>query len=118
MNWTKVIYWISTIVMCLVFTFSVGMYITNYDGMMEYFPKLGFPAWLVLPLIVLKTLGIVAVLSKKSKMLKEWAYAGFFFDAVMAFSAHYFAADGGGTISIIAIISIIVSRLFDWLLYK
>jgi hypothetical protein len=50
----------------------------NYDKISEYFPKLGFPSWLVAPLAAAKILGIIAVLSNKSKLLTEWAYAGFF----------------------------------------
>jgi hypothetical protein len=44
-------------------------------------------------------------------MLTEWAYAGFFFDAVLAYAAHY-VAGGGAMFSIIALVAIIVSRFF------
>lgn len=118
MNSTKVIYWISTGVMCAIFAFSAGMYIFNYDQIVSYFPNLGFPSWLVAPLAALKILGIVAILSKKSKLLKEWAYAGFLFDALLAFFAHYFAADGQGMIAAVAIVATVVSRIFDGKLFN
>jgi len=117
MNWNKIIYWISTGMMCLIFAYSAGMYITNYEGIVSYFPNLGFPGWLVAPLAAIKILGIIAILTKKSDMLKEWAYAGFFFDAVLAYAAHYHAGDGSGSISLVAIITIIISRIFDHRLY-
>ncbi len=117
MNWNKVIYWISTGIMCLVFAYSAGMYIMSYEGIVAYFPKLGFPGWLVAPLAAIKILGIIAILSKQSRMLKEWAYAGFFFDAVLAYAAHHHAADGGGMISVIALVAIVISRIFDHRLY-
>lgn len=113
MNIDKIAYWIATAMMCLTFAFSAGMYILNYHEIVQIFPQLGFPSWLVAPLAALKILGIIAILSNKSKLLKEWAYAGFFFDAVLAFAAHYYAKDGQGFIAAIAIVAIIISRIFD-----
>ena len=87
----------------------------NYDKISEYFPKLGFPSWLVAPLAAAKILGIIAVLSNKSKLLTEWAYAGFFFDAVLSFGAHYTVEDGGGMMSIQAIVATLTSRkMMKW----
>ena len=112
MNTNKIIYWAATAIMCLLFAFSAGMYILNYEMITGYFPKLGFPAWIVAPLAAAKILGIIAVLTHKSKVLSEWAYAGFFFDAILAYAAHHMAADGGGMMSIIAIVATVVSRVF------
>ncbi len=98
--------------MCAIFAFSAGMYFTKYDMVKGFFEVLGYPTYIVYPLAILKVLGIIAVLSRKSKMLTEWAYAGFFFDAVLAFAAHYFAEDGGYAMSGLVIILIIVSRIF------
>lgn len=114
MKTNTIIYWIATGLMCLTFAFSAGMYITKYADIVQHFPELGFPGWLVAPLAALKILGIIAVLSNKSKLLKEWAYAGFFFDALMAFGAHYYAQDGQGAISVVAIIATVISRIYDW----
>jgi hypothetical protein len=36
---------------------------------------------------------VLAIFTKKSKRLKEWAYAGFFFNFVLALSAHINAGD-------------------------
>lgn len=114
MNIDKIIYWIATAIMCLIFAGSAGMYILKYGEVLQIFPQLGFPAWLVAPLAGLKILAIIAVLSNKSKLLKEWAYAGFFFDAVLAFAAHHYAQDGQGAIAVVAIVATIISRIYDW----
>lgn len=118
MKWINVIYWISTGVMCAIFAYSAQMYIVNYEQIVSYFPNLGFPGWLVAPLAALKILGIIAILSKKSRFLKEWAYAGFLFDSLLAFFAHYFAADGQGMIAAVAIVATVVSKVFDEKLYN
>jgi len=110
MNTNKIIYWISTLAMCGVFAFSASMYFTKTEMVKGFFEALNYPTYIVIPLAVLKVLGIIAVLTRKSKLLTEWAYAGFFFDAVLAFAAHTVADDGGTLFSVIAIIATIVSR--------
>lgn len=112
MNRNKIIYWVATAIMCFIFIGSAGMYIMNFDMIYDHFPVLGFPSWLVAPLAGVKILGLIAVLSNKSKVLTEWAYAGFFFDAILAFAAHHMVGDGEGTIAIVAIIATLVSRFF------
>lgn len=118
MNFNKIIYWISTLLMCGIFTFSAQMYFRNTKIVEGFFEGFGYPSYIVIPLAIMKVLGIVAVLVKKPKFLMEWAYAGFFFDAVLAFVAHQKAEDGGAMFSILAIVFILVSRLSYWNLYE
>ena len=99
--------------MCLIFLFSAYNYFTKYDIMSGYFVKLGYPTYLVYPLAVAKILGVIAVLSRKSMMLKEWAYAGFFFDALLAFTAHKVAQDGAEMFATIALVSLVISRFME-----
>lgn len=106
----KYLFWGSTLLMCLIFAFSAQMYLRNTEMVQGFFTQLGYPSYLVLPLAALKILGIIAVLSRKSKMLTEWAYAGFLLDAVLAFVAHWVAQDGGHMIAAIAIIATVTSR--------
>ncbi len=113
MNVNKVVYWVSTVLMCLLFCFSAGMYFTKYEMVSGFFQQLGFPTWLVYPLAVAKVLGVIAVLSRVSRFLKEWAYAGFFYDAVLAFWAHYMIQDGGHMTAAVVIVLVIVSRFFE-----
>jgi len=113
MKTNKIIYWISTGLMCLLFLFSAGMYFFQNSMIKETFTFLGFPTWIVYPLAVAKILAVIAILSKKSRVLKEWAYAGLFYDAVLAFFAHWFAGDGEFAPAIVAIVLILVSRTFE-----
>lgn len=98
--------------MCALFLFSAMMYLTRPEEVKGFFQSLNYPTYLVYPLAIAKILGIIAVLTNKSKLLKEWAYAGFFFDAVLATMAHLDAKDGSEMMAIVAIILVIVSRLF------
>ena len=107
----KIIYWTSTVLMCAIFLFSATMYLTRPEEVKGFFQTLNYPTYLVYPLATIKILGIIAVLSNKSKLLKEWAYAGFFFDAVLAAMAHIDANDGSEMMSIVAVVLVIVSRM-------
>ena len=77
-----------------------------------FFDDLGFPAWMIYPLAVLKVLGVIAVWVKKPKFLMEWAYAGFFFDSVAATCAHGFTDGQWFGLSSMAIAFVVGSRLF------
>lgn len=78
----------------------------------ETYLSLNFPTWIIIPSGIIKALGIVVILSNKSKILKEWAYAGFFFDALLALVSHLIAKDGGFPPAAIAITALIVSRFY------
>lgn len=55
---------------------------------------LGYPAYLLTIIGVWKLLGVVAVLISKFPLLKEWAYAGFFFCMSGAVFSHFAVGDG------------------------
>ncbi len=112
MNTNKIIYWVSTAIMCAIFMYSAFMYFTKYEMVTGFFEYLVFPQWLIYPLAVAKVLGVVAVLTKKSKFLKELAYAGFLYDALLALTAHVMTG-GGYQMSIIALVATIVSWIYD-----
>ncbi|WP_394973847.1 DoxX family protein [uncultured Croceitalea sp.] len=113
MKKNKLIYWIATGLMSAIFLFSASMYLLNYERVSGFFVNLGFPTWLIYPLAILKILGIVALLSKKYTFLKELAYAGFLFDAILALVAHLMVSDGEQMGAILAIIFITVSWIYD-----
>jgi small basic protein len=113
MNKNKIIYWIATCLMSLVFLFSAGMYLTKYDMVTGFFKHLGFPSWLVYPMAIFKILGVVAIISKKSTFLKELAYSGFLFNGILALTAHLLAKDGGYTMSLVAVVATCISWYFD-----
>ncbi len=84
----KITYWITTGLLTLLMLFSAGMYFANYEEVKIVFTHLGYPSYIVYPLAIAKILGLIAIWTNKSKWLKEWAYAGFFFDLVLALFAH------------------------------
>ncbi|OEK08439.1 hypothetical protein A8C32_03040 [Flavivirga aquatica] len=113
MKTNKIIYWIVTSLLCALFLASAMMYIFNYPRAEGFFISLGFPTWIIYPLAILKLIGVITILTKWSKFLKELAYAGFLYDAILALSAHSVVGDGEYIPVIISIILIIVSWVYD-----
>ncbi len=93
MKATNIIYWICTILIVLLMLFSaVGtffMHSAQGDAMMK---QMELPAYLMKFLAVGKVLGAIAILTPGFPRLKEWAYAGYFFD--LAGATYCFIASG------------------------
>jgi uncharacterized membrane protein YphA (DoxX/SURF4 family) len=79
----KIIYWIATIWLSLgmLSTGVVQLFKIKGDspGSVDSMMHLGYPVYFVTILGICKILGVVALLIPKFPLLKEWAYAGFFF---------------------------------------
>ncbi|MCT4646023.1 MAG: DoxX family protein [Carboxylicivirga sp.] len=108
----KIIYWIATGLLSAMMLMSAGMYIFNNDTVTTVFTKLGFPTFIIYPLAVAKILGVIAILSNFSRKLTEWAYAGFFFDFVLAAAAHIAIKDGEEMGASVALALLFVSYIF------
>lgn len=113
MDIKKISYYLSTIALCTMMTFFASMYFTKTEMVRGFFDALNYPSYLVYPLAIAKILGIVALLSNKSKLLKEWASAGFFFDTALATTAHFYNADGGHVMPLVGIALVFISRYKD-----
>jgi len=109
----KIVYYGSTGLLTLLMLFSAGMYIFNNEAVQEMFTNFGYPTYIIYPLAVAKLLGVFAIWNPKFDTLKEWAYAGFFFDFVLAFFAHKMINDGEEMGAIMALVLLTVSYLFS-----
>lgn len=107
----KIIYYVTTGLLSLLMVFSAGMYFFNYAEVAKTFAKLGYPTYIVIPLAIAKLLGLVAIWTRYSQTLREWAYAGFFFDFVLAASAHTVIQDNQAAPAIVAIVLLLASYL-------
>ncbi len=109
MKLKRIGYFVATGVLTAIMIFSVQMYLRNPDVVAGYFENLNYPGYLVYPLAIAKILGLVAIWWNFSKPLKEWAYAGFFFDIILAFTAHMVAKDGEFMFALIAFVALVTS---------
>lgn len=106
-----ILYWIATIIMCGIFLYSALMYLFKTEMIEGFFKDFNYPTYIVIPLAISKILGVFVVLTRRPKWLMEWAYAGFFFDLVLASMAHYHAGHPIG-LSVYAIPLLFISYFF------
>lgn len=109
MNAKKITYFVSTGLFSVLMLMSAGMYIFNNAQVQAAFTSLGFPTYIIYPLALAKILGIVAIWVKKPRTLKEWAYAGFFFNTLLAASAHLMVSDGQHFGALMAMVLVLTS---------
>ena len=113
----RIIYWIATIWLALgmVSTGIVQLLKTKEgQGGADMITHLGYPVYLLTLLAIGKMLGVVAVLIPKFPVLKEWAYAGFFFMMSGAIFSHIAAGDAINEIfpSLLLLVLTVVSWYF------
>ena len=109
----RIIYLVAKGLLTALMLMSAGMYFLNHEMVADTFNKLGYPTYIIYPLAIAKILGLIAIWTKKSNTLKEWAYAGFFFDFVLALAAHLHIRDGEFAPALVAIFLLMVSYLFE-----
>lgn len=85
----KIIYWIATIFLAVGMLAGGVQQLLQIGGYVEIVRLLGYPKYLLSILGVWKILGVIAVLVPKFPLVKEWAYAGFFFAMSGAAISHF-----------------------------
>ncbi|MDR6881949.1 MULTISPECIES: DoxX family protein [Bacillales] len=104
----KTINWILAGIVAVYFFISAFSDLSHASQAVEIVKKLGYPEYFLNILGIAKFLGIIALLVPKFNTLKEWAYAGFTFDAISAvwsnIASHYPSESIAGVIAIVILI--------------
>ena len=112
----NIVYWIATIWLSLgmISTGAVQLLKVKGDGpgSLDTMTALGFPAYFVPLLGVAKILGVIAILLPRLPLLKEWAYAGFFFMMSGAIFTHI--AAGNSVSETIPSLLLLVLTMVSW----
>jgi hypothetical protein len=115
MKRNKIIYWIATIWLALGML-STGavqlMKAKSGAGGADSVAHLGYPAYFLTILGIWKVLGVIVVLIPKFPVVKEWAYAGFFFAMSGAIFSHI--ASGNGVTEIFPALLLLVLTIISW----
>ena len=121
MKRSKIIYWIATLWL------SLGMVATGLVQLLRLpaegqvsppgtygIVHLGMPVYILGLIGVWKMLGVAAVLAPGLALVKEWAYAGFFFLMSGAVFAHVAVGDGVKDVwpSVLLLVLLVVSWVF------
>jgi uncharacterized membrane protein len=75
----KIIYWAATTFLAVGMLAGGVQQTLQIGGYVPIVRNLGYPVYLLSIIGVWKILGVVAILIPKTPLVKEWAYAGFFF---------------------------------------
>lgn len=89
----KIIYWVATLWLALGMLSTGIVQLIKMQAEVDKITQLGYPLHLLTLLGVWKILGVIAILVPKFPLLKEWAYAGFFFAMSGAIVAHLAVGD-------------------------
>jgi uncharacterized membrane protein len=103
-----IIYWTATTLMSVGMLGSGLAQIFHAKEMVDLVVPLGYPLYILYIIGTWKILGVIAILTPGFKLLKEWAYAGFFFVMTGAFISHL----AGGDLSLKGLIGPFMQTIF------
>jgi hypothetical protein len=108
---TKTIYWIGILLTSLWFGASGFFELTKNALVWEITQQLGYPAHFIYLLGVAKVIGVIVLLiPNKLLRLKEWVFAGVFFDIIFAFGSKVAVIGLGATVdAVIAFVMVCVT---------
>lgn len=89
----KIIYWIATGWLALGMLSTGIVQLIKMKEEAAMMDRLGYPLYFLTIIGVWKILGVVAILVPKFPLVKEWAYAGFFFAMSGAIFSHFAVGD-------------------------
>ena len=113
----KIIYWVATLWLALGMVSTGAVQLLKEkegQGGLDSIIHLGYPVYILTILGAWKVLGVVAVLIPKFPLVKEWAYAGFFFVTTGAVFSHVASDDSVNTLlpALLLLILTVISWYF------
>ena len=107
-------YWVSTVIVAFVLLSGGVADVAHWKDTVEGMTRLGYPVYFTTVLGVWKLLGGLALLAPRLPRLKEWAYAGAFFDFSGAAVSHASVGDPLGHLAFPAAFAVLT--LVSWAL--
>ncbi len=81
---TKTLYWIFTGLFAAMMLFSAIPDIILTQEAVQFITHLGYPVYFIVFIGIAKALGAIAIVIPGYPRIKEWAYAGLFYDLIAA----------------------------------
>ena len=114
MTLRAVVYWATTVFVVFNMFFGALAELAQFTPTAEGMQALGYPIYMMAILGTWKVLGSITLLIPRFPRLKEWAYAGMFFNMTGAAVSHLVAADEAWHVWYTASLAILV--LVSWAL--
>lgn len=113
----NIIYWVATIWLSLGMISTGILQLLKVDAGQagaQMIRHLGYPVYMLTLLGVCKLMGVVALLIPRRPLIKEWAYAGFFFMMTGALCSHLAAGDPAAELfpSLLLLVLTVISWYF------
>ena len=108
----KIIYWVATGWLSLGMVSTGIVQLIKMKEEVDMMTHLGYPIYFLTIIGVWKMLGVAAVLVPKFPLIKEWAYAGFFFAMSGAVFSHL--AIGDSTKELFGPILLLILTAVSW----
>lgn len=114
MNTKNIAYWATTGLVAFAFLGGGAADLSRSEDVLAGMAHLGYPVYFATILGIWKILGAVALVAPGFPRLKEWAYAGIFFDLTGAAASH--AASGDGADKVMVPLVILGLAVASWAL--
>lgn len=108
----KITYWVATIWLSLGMLSTGIVQLLHLEADVAKMQHLGYPVYFLTLLGIWKILGVVAILSPRFALVKEWAYAGFFFAMSGAVISHIALRDP--IMEILPSVWLVVLTIISW----
>jgi uncharacterized membrane protein YphA (DoxX/SURF4 family) len=106
-------YWVATGLVALGFAFGGVMDVMGSPEVVAGMAHLGYPAYFATLLGIWKILAVIAILAPGFPRVKEWAYAGMFFDLTGAAVSHAVSGDPvGNVVTPLVLLAIVAASYF------
>jgi len=114
MKKTNIIYWTFTGLLTALCLLGSFLDVTRSADAVALITHLGYPLYFVTFIGVVRLLGIIAILIPGYPKIKEWAYAGLFFDMAGALYSHLAVSDPTNVFAPALIGVILVSGSYNY----
>lgn len=108
----KIIYWIATIWLAFGMVVTGGFQLAHTEQEIDLMNRIGYPVYFLTLIGIWKMLGAIAILVPRFGLLKEWAYAGFFFAMSGAIFSH--VAAGSAPVEMVGPALLITLTVTSW----
>ena len=108
----RIIYWVITVFLAFGMLAQGFAQIFHTKGYVDIIVHLGYPIYFLNIIGVWKILGVIAILVPRFTLVKEWAYAGFFF--VMSGAVFSHIASGDPVNSLAPSLLLLILTVLSW----
>lgn len=117
-NPTKVLYVTALGLFTAVFVASIALSVFDPEGTINEYRQLSFPEWLLVPQATAKALGLIALFQTRSQLLKDFAFAGFLYNLLLALGAHLSIGEAQVGLAIFGLVVWVFAFAMDRIYHK